>query len=100
MLIDRYGIVDRGDGVGPPDPDQVKLARAWIEDNVSPRKTIRKQVSSYALKHMCEQDCGEYVGNGAFIQAALDLGYQAQDNGTGRNAWFNFAIKKESIHAR
>jgi hypothetical protein len=100
MLIDKYGIVDVGEGEEPPDSNQVELAKAWIEDNVSPRKTIRKTVSSYALKHMCEQDCGEYVGNGAFIQAALDLGYRAQDNGTGRNAWFNFEIKKESIHAR
>lgn len=40
-----------------------------------PCKSIRPR-SSYGWKHVMENDTGEYVSNGAFVAAAISLGYK------------------------
>ncbi len=66
---------------GEPDPKQVALCRAWLERNATHRHTINTRHSSYGLKHAVERDSNsggrrEYVSNGSFICAAIDLGYK------------------------
>src|SRR5687767_4703646 len=49
----------------------------WIRANVTPRKTINRSRSSYGLKHDVERASGRaYVTNGAFIAAAIGLGFK------------------------
>lgn len=59
----------------PPRRDQVEICKDWIRRWVTPRQSINRNHSSYALKHAVEAEAGQYVSNGAFIQAAVELGY-------------------------
>lgn len=55
--------------------DEYKLCLEWL---LKPENAIkvRKEVSSYGLKHTIERDIGHYVSNGACIAAAIHAGYQ------------------------
>jgi len=59
----------------------------WLCRNATPNKTIRPfpSSSSYRLKHLIEEDIGEYVGSGVVIQALINLGWK---------------IKRGKIHCR
>jgi hypothetical protein len=59
--------------------DYFLAAREWIERNMRPTKTIRP-CDSYYLKHVMERETGKYVSNGAFIAAAISLGYRHTEN--------------------
>lgn len=69
-------------------------ARIYLEQ-FGKRLSVNTKVSSYGLKHRAEhfhRDRGvvdSYVGNGMFIAAALDLGFQLKP--TGINAFLNIA---------
>jgi hypothetical protein len=66
----------------PPSSEMVTTCRRWIQAYASPRKTFNTLYSSYSLKHMVENTPGySYVTNGAFIQAALELGYEMKPVG-------------------
>jgi len=52
-------------------------------------KTIRRHSSSYGLKHVMEWASGTYVANGAFIAAAICLGFAFEQHGP--NAYFNIS---------
>lgn len=67
----------------------VRLCMAWIKVHTRPLKTIRSE-GSYGLKHMVERKMNFYIPNGAFIAAALILGYKYERNGP--NARFNFKV--------
>jgi hypothetical protein len=73
-----------------PDEAQVSICRRWIEEFCVPAKTVKEYKGSYGLKHDVERWANEYVSNGAFIQAAHDLGFTikriSQDS---YNAYFN-----------
>ena len=54
--------------------DEVQRAIIFLKECTTP--SVRKRFSSYVLKHAAEKYTGLYVGNGAFIEAALRLGYR------------------------
>lgn len=60
----------------PPVACEIAGAEAWIKERCWPRKTWNPDWSSYGLKHIMEEENGLYVTNGAFIQAAINLGYK------------------------
>lgn len=69
--------------VDEPNPEHVRICKAWLEMNARPRHTINYRHSSYELKHAVESALRgketmpwSYVTNGAFIRAAIDLGYK------------------------
>ncbi len=63
--------------------------------NIQKRKTIDKSVTSYSLKHIAEKEIG-YITNGAFICAAIHMGFNFKI--ISPNAYFNMSWKsiKES----
>jgi hypothetical protein len=73
-----------------PIESEVKLCEKWIREFVTPRKAINTKHSSYGLKHAVERWTGEYVSNGAFIQAAVNLGYEYRK--IGPDAYFNMTF--------
>ena len=82
------------------DQQQVEKAKVAIEALFKKRKTINTRIgSSYSLKHECERylrkngfEGSNYIGNGACIQAMIDLGYTMKANSdTQPNAYFNVA---------
>lgn len=83
-----------------PDPDEVFHCELWISKFCSKRKSINPRAFSYSLKHRAENwDSGlpnscRYVSNGAFIQAAVNLGYQIKPDWI--NCFFNMSINKSS----
>lgn len=79
---------------GPIKQNQVDAAKSWIQENCIPLKTPNKRAGSYGLKHRAEEAAGIYVANGAFIKAALELGYKATYTyGDGPNCIFNMYRK-------
>lgn len=93
-IIDRHGLWYRGrDPELAEDPltDEILKAKAWIKTYLRPGKEWVDTHSSYGLKHMIdpwihyhgyayqgEPSTNGYVGNGAFIVAALEIGYKAR----------------------
>lgn len=82
----------------------VEICKKWIWKNTSPLRNINRTISSYGWKHKVERDLeGKYIPNGAFIKAAIELGYDYEPDGT--NAYFNMwsdkfrksKIKKEDV---
>jgi hypothetical protein len=63
----------------------------WMRANVTARKAINHNRSSYGLKHDVERASGAYVTNGSFIAAAIGLGFKFRTRGP--NAYFNFSIR-------
>lgn len=60
----------------------------WLS-SVAKSKTINKRHSSYSLKHYFERHCKQYsCSNGAFIAAAIHLGFDWVRDGSA--AYFNF----------
>jgi len=72
---------------------QFNLAVAWLKQ--CPRtKTINRRKSSYGLKEEVEDWAHGYVGNGAFIAAALHLGYKTILTDGYPNAYLNISKKE------
>lgn len=101
-MIGNNGIEDLA--AGQVDERQVEACDAFIYQYILPRKTIAKKWGSYQLKHRVEdwlQEGGDgvryreqgigYIGNGAFIVAALRRGYKVMPDG--RNAYFNMDFR-------
>lgn len=61
---------------GAPGNEEMGLARAWIRQWAEARRTLNPRAHSYALKRAVEQWAGCAISNGAFIRAALDLGFR------------------------
>ena len=78
---------------------QIDICKSWIKDNAISKESINTKLSSYTLKHLVEdsslaKDSSiNYVANGAFIKAAIELGYKYKQVGD-LNAQFNMVIKK------
>lgn len=75
--------------------NQVAIAADWIKLQV-PTTSINLRCTSYTYKHdverwMLSQGEEVYVCNGAFIAAAIGLGFKYQLDGP--NAYFNFSRK-------
>jgi hypothetical protein len=110
-FIDANGLRCGRDGVKRiPDEKEIKTAEAWIKTCCRPMKTINRKFSSYGLKHRAE-DWGAlmnkhfntnifepYVSNGAFIQAAKNLGYSPYPvDFNNPNAYFRMAVRCGNI---
>ena len=61
---------------GAPAEEEIGLTRAWILQWAETRCTINPRAHSYAMKRAVEQWAGCAISNGAFIQAALNLGFR------------------------
>jgi hypothetical protein len=82
--LDYLRAIDRGKGCysktrDAPEREQVELAKKFIVANCLKTKTIRDLIDSYGWKHRCErwgkaQGFAAYVTNGAFLQAAYEMG--------------------------
>lgn len=88
-------------GQGDINPDEVQICVEWLlaHDALERRKTINTGRNSYSWKHVVERSKGQYVSNGAFICAALYLGYKIKraDN-KNPNAFFNIReLKDKSV---
>lgn len=98
MDIFNEGIGDFSDS-GKPPKQQIERAKKWIERFGLPLKGINFHFKSYSLKHCVERwwqsehpGTAYYVSNGAFIQAALDLGYRVHPVGDKGDACFNMRM--------
>jgi len=94
-FISANGIVYTKSGFEPPSSVEVGLCREWITLFGYPRATFNRKIGSYWLKHAVEHWAGEYVSNGAFIKAALDLGYRVSPISDSPNAYFNITLPKD-----
>lgn len=59
-----------------PCEEQIQACLDWLADVKATRTILR--VSSYGLKHAVQRDCEQYITNGAFIVAALMVGFPMQ----------------------
>ncbi len=81
-----------------PSKESVDECRRWIRKWIDKRKSINTKHWSYHLKGLVEdyrlEDTYEdYISNGAFIQAAVDEGYDLQPCGPdSHNAYFNMSF--------
>jgi hypothetical protein len=100
--IDAHGLHPGKSGPELPDECEVSRAIAWLEEWADFLKTFNPRIqSSYGLKHYAENWTGDYVSNGAFIEAARRLGYQIKPSDYGSpNATFNMSVKRYSDHLR
>jgi len=109
--ISAVGILpnsDEHDGVARKEPEeqQIALATGWLRQFARPLKRVsRKRGTSYALKHQVEHWARSenvddpYVSNGAFIVAALRLGYVFRRAGGLKhhiqNCYFNISVRSD-----
>jgi hypothetical protein len=105
MEITEYGVAGYPADTNPVSPlrEQVEVCKDWIRRWVVPRKTLNRTHDSYYLKHAVEAEAGCCVSNGAFIQAAVELGFRYRRCGyLSPNAWFNMSFDRlrESIRYR
>lgn len=79
----------------PPPRHEIESVKEWIRQWFDVRKTINDMHSSYLLKHIMERHTDFYVSNGAFIQAAIELGYRYKRcSCSSVNAYFNASYKR------
>lgn len=86
-------------GQGEINPTHVQICIQWLlaHDALDRRKTINNRLTSYGWKHKVEKDTGKYVSNGAFICAALYLGYKMKRLSlTSPNVYFNIREVEEN----
>ena len=76
----------------PGDPDWVRRCRQFLAQC---DRTKTGRIHSYRLKHIIENACGQYVSNGACIQAALDLGLVVEPLPYGPNAYIG--VSRRSV---
>lgn len=66
--------------------ESVEMIEEWLKENALPSKKKYKDYS-YVLKHVVEKELNQYVTNGAFIQACLNIGLKVERNEGGLNGW-------------
>lgn len=106
ILIDTYGLKgSQQDLKAPPNPQEVKTAEAWIKIHCHRIKTVSRKSYSYWLKHRAErwgaflrkhfesEEFAPYISNGAFIQAAMNLGYVPVNIDFSVNACFRMGVR-------
>lgn len=71
-----------------PDMAQVNWAKEILSEVKNFRSTSSTECSSYDLKHCIERKFQRYLTNGAFIQAAVELGFQIEVPEDGPNVFF------------
>ena len=88
---DRAALVRQNQESLLNDLESCNRAYRWLRSREK-LKSINKKHSSYELKHMTEKEVG-YVTNGAFIAAAIYLGFTFEANGDSPNVWLNISEK-------
>ena len=74
---------------------EVAVCRRWIILNAGHTRRIQRRESSYSYKHRVESECGDYISNEAFIEAARSLGYHTVPCGPASpNRYFNMSLPK------
>lgn len=74
--------------------EHVDQLRGWLLQNIEPRQTINTEAHSYHLKHLAEEDLGDYVANGELIAAAIIAGYSyRRGGGDSPNASFGMSMR-------
>lgn len=89
--------------VDAPEPYQVEVCEQWIAKNAHKVKNVVRDRNSYSLKHTVERTMEHlvYVSNGAFIQAAVNLGYTVYvEPNAPTNCYFNMSIPKKILYGR
>lgn len=84
----------------PADPEQVKLCKQWLKRYARPKQRRGRAIgySSYWLKHRVEAfNRHQYVSNGAFIKAAVDLGYEFVREPDSINVYFYMKLQPEVL---
>ena len=101
--------VDTGQARSPIDAGQFERAVFWITLRCKKLSRVSTVRSSYAYKHLVEKELREanaaapgvlvrdnrglYVSNGAFISAALHLGYRIERTySSGGNVYLNMSV--------
>lgn len=100
--VSGFKLFGNGDH-GPWSEEQYKNAYEWLKD-VRRTKNINKRHTSYGWKHIASNslrkkygngDDGKYISNGAFIAAAMDLGFVVRQCYINLiptpNAWINIS---------
>ena len=85
---DEFGVFSGSRADLAADVEQFEKARAWISENLEPRKTFNHFYHSYVLKHICERHTG-YITNGTFIAAMIAKGYNVRTFPGTLNPCFN-----------
>jgi hypothetical protein len=75
-----------------PSEVQVEECKQWLRGFARKKNLPAGRCpNSYYLKHVMEDAIGTYVTNGAFIQAAVDLGFKYSS--IGPNAYFHIELR-------
>ena len=75
-----------------PATDEILICEKWLREYAKPYSKIRENESSYSLKHRVEDWADTSVSNGAFIKAAVNLGYRTKAIDNGPNAYFGMKL--------
>jgi hypothetical protein len=80
-------------GKDVPSPTQIEACKKWLLKYAKKKRLPRDMcLGSYHLKHVVEDAIGQYVTNGALIQAAIELGFQYSSI-IGPNAYFHIELR-------
>ena len=84
-----------------PKREDIEVCKLWIQEYAQPAASIARLGSSYSYKHLVEREARTRVSdhrsipNGAFIAAAIELGYRwRRVSPTSPNACFAMKLKK------
>jgi len=86
----------------PPDRREISVCKRWLRRHAAPQEKLNPRTNSYGLKHEVERErldkpgVDYYVSNGAFIAAAIALGYRCKRIGDSPNGLFNMRLVTES----
>ena len=76
-----------------PSRTQIEDCKNWLLKYARKRRLPQDRcLNSYYLSHVVEDAIGQYVTNGAFIQAAIELGFQYSSI-VGPNAYFHIELR-------
>ena len=86
----------------PIDPQEFERAVIWLAIKKKRRKSLNRTCTSYGLKHIASRELADlqedvplfadgntYISNGAFICAAIYLGYKVEKAHKSPNAYIN-----------
>lgn len=116
--IDRHNYIDRRgihntlyskkffeESISIP-PEELIKAQKFIK-HLYPLKNITTKITSYGLKHLAEEylrktshisnQSQAYIGNGSFILAMIQKGFDIKRNDEGINAYFNISYPKAKL---
>jgi len=85
-----------------PNKKEIEICKQWILKYCKPKPATKngRAYSSYFLKHRVESSGGLtcYVSNGAFIAAAIELGFEwVRDDPASINCYFFMRLDKEVL---